>query len=65
MKAIETIHESYINGQRKQMVAQIDEYGPLFWEDYRYYLTDFLPSDQRKYFMNVTVTYHKIKAMED
>jgi len=32
---IETIHESLVNGNRAQMVNQIDEYGLYdFWADY-------------------------------
>ena len=36
---IATIHESLVNGQRRQMANQIDEYGLYdFWEDYLRYL---------------------------
>jgi hypothetical protein len=38
---IETIHESLVNGQRRQMVEQIKEYGLYdFFSDYRDYLKD-------------------------
>ncbi len=38
-KEIEVIHESLVNGQRKQMVDQIDRYGNYdFWADYSEYL---------------------------
>ena len=33
------IYASLINGQRRQMVEQIDEYGPMdFWPDFQDYL---------------------------
>ena len=56
---IESIHESYINGQRRQMVKQIDEYGLYdFWSDLRNYLHDTgcNPDD----FISMTIIYHRI-----
>ena len=41
---IEEIHNSLVNGQRKQMVRYIDEYGLYdFWEDYKNYLVELFP----------------------
>jgi len=60
---IEEIHESLVNGQRKQMVAQIDEYGLYdFWMDYRNYLSDIheLPKSF-EHFSDATISYFRIK----
>ena len=43
---LDTIHDSLVNGQRKQMVDQIDEYGFGFWENYKGYLEDRRPNSQ-------------------
>ena len=57
---IEEIHESLVNGQRKQMVSQIDEYGVYdFWSNYRDFLRDSVLSTD--YFIEVTVSYFRIK----
>jgi len=64
---IETIHESLVNGQRKQMVEQIDEYGLYdFWADYKWWLIEcgYIDSDDTdgyEYFMDAVVSYHRIK----
>ena len=59
---IETIHESLVNGQRKQMVNQIKEYGLHdFWADYKTYLQD-LYSDEGiiDYFTDATISFFRI-----
>jgi hypothetical protein len=57
---IETIHESLVNGQRKQMVGQIDEYGLYdFWSDYRDYLDDIHANVG--FFQDAVISYHRIK----
>ena len=60
---IETIHNSLVNGQKKQMVSQIDEYGLYeFWADYKNYVTslyDLLPAWQA--FTDATISYFRIK----
>ena len=63
MYTIEEIHNSLINGQRKQMVDQIDAYGLYdFWEDYWNYLTDFGSENSAiEHFKDVTISYHRIK----
>jgi len=73
-KELEEIHESLVNGQRKQMVEQIDEYGLYdFWEDYANYLHDLyvnpnrkytysVPESQYIYFVDAVTSYHQIKA---
>jgi len=67
---IETIHESLINGQRRQMVTQIDEYGSDFWSDYRDYLKELYTAEGNTiddygsydYFSDAVISYHRIKA---
>lgn len=67
---IQTVFESLINGQRQQMVSQIDEYGSDFWPDFRDYLaehysldgTEPVELDPWKYFTDATVSYFRIKA---
>ena len=63
MSTIEEIHESLVNGQRKQMVEQIDEYGVYdFWADYKTYLGDlYKPDGQWDYFPDAVISYHHIK----
>ena len=62
---LETIHESLVNGQRQQMVKQIDEYGLYdFFADYCGYLVESYVNvaSQYEYFRDATVSYHRIKA---
>lgn len=61
---IATIHESLVNGQRKQMVKQIDEYGLYdFWADYDYYLSTIYHDETARhtYFVDAAMCYHRIK----
>lgn len=61
---LEIIHESLINGQRKQMAKQIDEYGLYdFFEDYSTYLNNLYEQCGSKYnyFLDCVVSYHRIK----
>ena len=59
---VEEIHESLVNGQRKQMVEQIKAYGNYdFWHDYREYLMDFPYHRQMHYFGDAVVSYHRIE----
>lgn len=59
---IETIHESLVNGQRKQMVNQIQEYGLYdFWSDYETYLMHIGDEqDAFDYFTDATISYFRI-----
>jgi hypothetical protein len=61
---IETIHESLVNGQRKQMADQIDEYGLYnFWSDYADYLgrdTPYSIMSQLAFFHDAVISYHRI-----
>ena len=62
-KNISAIHESMQNGQRRQMVEQIDEYGSEFWEAYRRYLNEeFIEHLAYYYFSSVTISYFILKA---
>jgi len=61
---IKTIHDSLVNGNRKQMVNQINEYGTYdFWEDYRDYLQDCFVEcgDRLRWFQDATISYFRIK----
>ena len=57
------IHSSLVNGQRRQMVAQIKEYGLYdFWADYQDYLT-YLYVERGAcytYFSDAVISYHRI-----
>jgi hypothetical protein len=58
------IHDSFVNGQKKQMVEFIDAYGLFyFWKDYQQYLASFCENSGERfyYFSEVTITYHRIK----
>ena len=62
---IHTIHESLVNGQRKQMVDQINEYGLYdFWNDYKNYLFEVCVDRavDYKYFSDAAISYHRITA---
>ena len=62
---LQLIHESLINGQRKQMVQQIDEYGLYdFFEDYGGYLNNLYEHCHSKYayFLDCVTSYHRIKS---
>ena len=61
---LEIIHESLVNGQRKQMVKQIDEYGLYdFWDDYGRYLHEIYVQSESafQYFRDAAISYHRIK----
>lgn len=61
---LEEIHKSLVNGQRKQMVGQIDEYSLYdFWDDYGRYLCDLCIEESAafEYYRDAVVSYHRIK----
>lgn len=60
---IQEIHNSLVNGQRKQMVKQIDEYGLYdFWEDYKKWMYGFYGQKSAyEYFSDACISYHRIK----
>ena len=64
MPDIKTIHTSLVNGNRRQMVEQINEYGLYdFWFDYGHYLYDLYENLPVRYgyFQDAVVSYHRIK----
>jgi len=61
---IEEIHNSLVNGQRLQMVAQIDDQLLYeFWDDYRKYLEQLYTDTKSQfyYFADAVISYHRIK----
>ena len=62
---LENIHQSMIDGQRKQAVELIDEHFIMydFWDEYRRFLNDFLfPDNERyQYYTDMVISYHRIK----
>jgi len=62
MSAVEDIHMSLVNGQRRQMVEQIDEYGVYyFWADYKNYLEELYFDKGMEYFADAVISYHHTK----
>ena len=64
LKDIEQIHESMINGQGKQAVEQMTEYGDYdFAKDYMNYLQDICISgrDAWRYFTDAIITRDRIR----
>jgi hypothetical protein len=60
---MEAIHASLVNGQRRQMVAQINEYGLYnFWADYKEYLRNVYVGNEPilQYFTDATISYFRI-----
>ena len=56
---IESIHESIVNGQRKQMVNQINEYGLYdFFADYLNYINEI--GANIGFFTDCVISYHRI-----
>ena len=64
MDKIEEIHNSLLNGQRRQLVEQIKEYGLYdFFADYQIYLLDTYETRQAQfeYFSDVTISFFRIE----
>ena len=64
MPDVETIHESLVNGQRRQMVKQIQEYGLYdFWAAYKEYLDDLYPViGAYEWFADACISYFRITS---
>lgn len=60
---IEQIHESMVNGQRKQAVRQMEDYGMYdFFDDYAGYLyTTYAISAAFEYLRDASSSYFRIK----
>ena len=64
LQKLRIIHDSLVNGQRKQMVKLIDEYGLYdFWADYTGFLYDLYVEIESRYsyFQDAVISYHRIK----
>ena len=66
---IQEIHENIINGNRRDAVKMIDEYGTDFFSEYRQYLIDLFddtdPSQTHAAFIHFTdavLSYFRIKG---
>ena len=62
-ETISTIHESLVNGQRRQMVSQIKKYGLYdFWQAYKDYLYGAGMDDAQayQYFSDAVISYFRI-----
>lgn len=60
---VEQIHESLVNGQRRQMVEQIKEFGEYdFFSEYQAFLeyTYYNAETEYRYFIDATVSYFRI-----
>ena len=63
LERLEEIHSSLLNGQRKQMTDQINEYGLYdFFEDYSNYLCNLYEHSHSKhtYLLDCVVSYHRV-----
>ena len=63
MDEIRAIHESLVNGQRKQMVQQINDYQSDYdiWSDYLSYLKElYSVQAQLNYFSDAVISYNRI-----
>lgn len=60
---LEDIHNSLVNGQRKQMVEQIEDYGLYdFFDDYAGYLySSYAMAAAFGYLRDAVSSYHRIK----
>ena len=59
------IHQSLVNGQRRQMADQIKVYGQYdFWADYADYLEGLYgsPAAQYAYFRDAAVSFNRIES---
>jgi len=62
IKTIEKIHESLVNGQRRQMVRQIEECTLYdFWVEYLGYLKNIYNVEaQLEYFSDAVISYFRV-----
>lgn len=57
---IEQIYDSYLDGQRKQMVSQIKEYGEDFWDDLDSYMNEWTPVMKYRTLRDIVSLYTKL-----
>ena len=61
---MQEIHNSYLNGQYKQMVKQIQKYGVCdFWEAYVDFAREHNPTNKQAYdnYTKVNVIFNRLK----
>lgn len=56
---LEEIYNSFIDGQRKQMVSQIKEYGEDFWDDLDSYMKEWTPVLKYRTLFDIVSYYTK------
>lgn len=61
-RRIEETHNMLLNGQRRDMVKSIDDYGHYdFWADYKEYLEIYVETEAKyKYFTGAVISYGRI-----
>ena len=62
---MQEIHNSYLNGQFKQMAKQIQRYGVYdFWEDYVEFAREHNPTNKQAFdnYTRVNVIYNRLKG---
>ncbi len=63
-ETLENIHENLINGNRRDCVRMIDDYGLYdFWADYKMYLDELYVDlwPRYDYFSDMAISYFRIK----
>ena len=64
MAKVRDIHESLVNGQRRQMVKQIERYGEYdFFSNYFDYLNETIMDAEvvLQFFSDATISFHRLK----
>ena len=57
---IEEIYNSYLNGQNKQMVSEIKQYGEDFWDDLDSYMREWTPVLKYRTLRDIISLYIKL-----
>ena len=59
---MELIYNNYVNGNKRDMVKQIDKYGCFcFWNDFRHWLIDQDFRDWKAEYISIHSSYCEIK----
>jgi hypothetical protein len=64
MTSLKEIHESLINGQRRQMADKIDQYGLYdVWDDLNRYVSELyaVPTMAMAAYVDIVISYHRIR----
>ena len=62
---VEEIHNTYINGNRKDATDQINKFGPdMFWSTYKAFLLEYYVTveSQYSYFSELVISYSIINS---